>query len=80
VTLLEILRRLGDLVQNWDVIRVVLDTLQAFLRGETVPVVITWERYRLIITIRREFLTGQAGSVVSADAAGDETGVRRIRV
>jgi len=80
MTLLDILRRLGDLVQNWDVIRVVLDTLQAFLRGETVPVVITWERYRLTITIRREVITAQASSVASAAAQGDDTGVRRIRV
>lgn len=80
MTLLEILRRLGDLVQNWDVIRAVLDTLLAFMRGETVPVVITWERYRLTITIRREVLTGQASSVASAAAAGDDAGVRRIRV
>jgi hypothetical protein len=78
MTLLEILRRLGDLVQNWDVIRVVLDALQAFLRGETVPVVITWERYRLTITIRREVLTAQASSLTST--AGDDTGARRIRV
>jgi hypothetical protein len=80
MTLLDILRRLGDLVQNWEVIRVILDALQAFLRGETVPVVITWERYRLTITIRREVLTGQAGPVASAAAAGDDAGVRRIRV
>lgn len=52
MTILEVVRRLSELLANWELVRVVLDALAAFARGETVPVVITWERRRLVITLQ----------------------------
>lgn len=52
MTVLEVLRRLAELLANWEVLRAVLDAIAAFSRGEVVPVVITWERKRLVITVQ----------------------------
>jgi hypothetical protein len=74
MTIWEILRRLGELVRDWDVIRAVLDAINAFLRGETVPVIITVKRYRLTITVRYEPLEAEG----TATAAGLTTAKRVV--
>lgn len=77
MVLLDILRRLGELVANWEVLRVVLDALTAFLRGETVPVVITWQRHRVVITVQLQETPAEETAAVTASAAARP---RRITV
>lgn len=59
MTLWEILRRLGELAANWEAVRALLDAISLFVRGETVPIVITWERKRLVITVQLQETAGQ---------------------
>jgi hypothetical protein len=50
--MLQVLLNLGKLVAYWPVVQKVLEAITAFLAGETVPVVITWEKYKLEVTVK----------------------------